>query len=260
MTGDPGKDYVVRPVLKALKVLAHVADKGRPATLTEVASELGLPKTTAYRYLRTLSAAGFLERDAPRERYALGSASRALARADGGPARLREAARPVLTALRDRFNETVNLGILSSGEIMYVDIVEASRALRMHARVGDRHPVHSTALGRAILSHLPSADRDGILRGALRPRTARTTVDRAALEAMLDEARRRGFAVEVGENEDGAMCIGVPVLDATQWPMAAISLSAPETRMRPDVTADAIDALRESALKISHAAFGRSAA
>ena len=57
------------------------------------------------------------------------------------------------------FNETINLGILADGQIVYIDMIEANRALRMQARIGDRHPLHSTSLGKAMLAFLPEAER-----------------------------------------------------------------------------------------------------
>jgi DNA-binding IclR family transcriptional regulator len=243
--------YIVQPVLKALKVLEHVAEKGHDVTLTEVASELKLPKTTVFRYLQTLTAASFLRHDPAHDRYGVGLRFRALAKADKSLQRLRSLAQPVMTELGRTFNETINLGILVDGHIVYVDMIEANRALRMQARIGDRHPVHSTSLGKAILAFLPDAERLSLLEGSLEEMTVRTVTNRTVLRRQIDEVRRRGYAVEIGENEDGSMCIGVPILDESRLPLAAMSLAAPERRMTPDVTARAIAALQDAAHRIS---------
>lgn len=246
-----GNAYVVQPVLKALKVLAHVAEKGHEVTLTEVALELDLPKTTAFRYLQTLAVTGFLRHDAARDRYGVGLKFHALASADTSLRRLRALAQPLMTDLGRAFNETINLGILADGYVVYIDMVEADRALRMQARIGARHPLHSTALGKAILAFLPETESRVLLEGSLRERTFKTVTDRAVLRRQIDEVRRRGYAVECGENEDGSMCIGVPILDDEGLPLAAMSLSAPERRMTPQITGEAISALCRSAREIS---------
>jgi IclR family transcriptional regulator, KDG regulon repressor len=246
-----GNAYIVQPVLKALKVLEHVAEKGHEVTLTEVASELKLPKTTTFRYLQTLTAASFLRHDAARDRYGVGLRFRALAKVDKSLQRLRSLAQPEMAELGRVFNETINLGILVEGQVVYIDMIEANRALRMQARIGDRHPLHSTSLGKAMLACLPEAESRKLLDGSLKAMTAKTVTNRAVLRRQIEDVRRRGYAIEMGENEDGSMCIGVPIIGEGGVPLAALSLSAPERRMTPDITARAVAALREAAYRVS---------
>src|SRR4051794_31064502 len=243
--------YIVQPVFKALKVLEHVAGKGHEVTLTEVASELKLPKTTVFRYLQTLTAASFLRHDPARDRYGVGLRFHALAKADKGLQRLRSLAHPFMVDLGRRFNETINLAILADGHIVYIDMVEANRALRMQARIGDRHPLHSTSLGKAILAFLPGAEQESLLDQTLPEMTYKTVTNRTLLRRQIEDVRRRGYAIEIGENEEGSMCIGVPILDEQGGPLAAMSLAARERRMARAITDEAIAALRDAARAIS---------
>lgn len=243
--------YIVQPVSKALRVLVHVAEKGHGVPLADIAAELRLPKTTVFRYLQTLTAAEFLRHDADTDHYSVGHRFRALARADTGLQRLRDLARPEMAELGRAFNETINLGILVGGHVVYIEMVESNHALRMQTRIGDRDPVHSTSLGKAMLAFLPEAECAALIRQSLRARTARTVIDQPTLRRQLQKARRLGYAIEIGENEDGAMCIGVPILDAASRPLAALSLSAPEKRMTRVVTAQAAAALSEAARRLS---------
>lgn len=244
-------DYMVQPVVKALEVLDYVARQGHMVTLTEIVHELDLPKTTVFRYLQTLSATGFLAHDIPHDRYGVGPRFRNLAHIDQSLSGLREIALPEMRGLFETFNETVNLGVLADHQVVYIDMLEPGRPMRAHARVGHRHPLHSTSLGKAILAFLPDAenlyqrDRD------LPQLTINTLTDVAKLRRQAEDVRRRGYAVEKGENEDGLMCIGVPILDRTGYPVAAMSLSAPERRMPPDLTTAAADALMGAAWRIS---------
>ena len=246
-----GSTYIVQPVLKALKVLEYVAEKGHEVTLTEVATELELPKTTVFRYLQTLTAASFLRHDRSRDRYGVGLLFRSLAKVDKSLQRLRSLAQPEMAELGRIFNETINLGILAEGQVVYIDMIEANRALRMQARIGDRHPLHSTSLGKAMLAFLPASERENLLEGSLTAMTVKTVTNRAVLRRQIEEVRSKGYAVEVGENEDGSMCIGVPITDESGDSVAALSLSAPERRMTPDVIAKAIAALQGAADRIS---------
>ncbi len=251
MTKKIGDDYVVQPVMKALQVLEYVTRQGRDVTLTEAVQELKLPKTTVFRYLQTLSAASFLEHDVKRDRYRSGGRFRELARVDRSFQKLRDHAQPEMRRLAETFRETVNLAVLSASEIVYIDIVDTGRPVRMQARVGHRHPVHSTSLGKAMAAYLPSESLDPIYRMALPAMTINTLTDGRSLRRQVDDVRRRGYAIEVGENEDGLMCIGVPILDGSGYPVAAMSLSAPENRMRRDMTAQAAEALKDAAMRIS---------
>ena len=245
-----GGDYIVLPVMKALQVLDYVARQGHDVTLTETVQELKLPKTTVFRYLQTLSAAQFLEHDLKRDRYGVGSKFRSLARVDQELQGLRDIAQPEMRTLMETFHETVNLAVLSENEVVYIDMLEPGRPLRANARIGHRHPAHSTSLGKAMMAFLPDADALA-LSSELPQRTINTLTDADKLRRQVDDVRRRGYAIEVGENEDGLMCIGVPILDRTGYPVAAMSLSAPERRMKPELTRVAADALKGAAKRIS---------
>lgn len=245
-----GGDYIVLPVMKALQVLDYVARQGHDVTLTETVQELRLPKTTVFRYLQTLSAAEFLEHDLKRDRYGVGRKFRSLARVDQELQGLRDIAQPEMRTLMETFHETVNLAVLSENEVVYIDMLEPGRPLRANARIGHRHPAHSTSLGKAMMAFLPDADALA-LSSELPQRTINTLTDADKLRRQVDDVRRRGYAIEVGENEDGLMCIGVPILDRTGYPVAAMSLSAPERRMKPELTMVAADALKGAAKRIS---------
>lgn len=251
MTTKMHGDYIVQPVMKALQVLEYVARQGHDVTLTEAVSELKLPKTTVFRYLQTLSAASFLQHDQKRDRYGVGMRFRTLAKLDKSLHRLRQIAQPEMVELMQHFGETVNLAVLADRHIVYIEMVEPDRALRMHARIGDRHPVHSTSLGKAIVAFLPDPTAYFVPDHEMAVKTFKTLTDARSFRRQIEEVRRRGYAVEVGENEDGLMCIGVPILDNLGLPMAAMSLSAPERRMRPEVTAAAVEALKSASRRIS---------
>jgi IclR family acetate operon transcriptional repressor len=250
--------YLVQPVLKALKVLEFVAERGRAVSLADVTSGVRLPKTTAFRYLRTLADAGFVTHHPSDDRYETGPRLRALSQPDQRIERLRRLVLPVMADLGRTFNETVNIGVPSQGSVIYIEMIESNRSLRMQARIGERHPLHSTALGKAILAHLPDEERALFVAQPLRRMTSRTVTDGAALAQQLRLIARRGFAIEVGENEEGSMCIGVPILDPTGYPLAAVSISAPERRMTPDVVARAVAMLKRGAASVTERMSSRS--
>lgn len=215
-TDDP---YMVEAVLRALDIL-DVFDGSRELTLNEVSQRTGMNKSRCFRMLHTLASRKYVERTREGQAYRLGSWP--FDRAVGSRRDLRETAHPWLVRLRDEFNETVNLGVIHNGEILYVDLVESQRPFRMSAMVGSRMAVENTAMGKAILSRMTKEAARELLAG----RTVRR-----ALQAELEEARQRGHALDKEENEPGVACIGASILNADGAPIAALSMSGPVRRI-----------------------------
>lgn len=224
-------NYLVKPVQKALGVLKHLAEAAQPLTLSQISYRVGLPKTSVFRYLHTLRDAGLVTYDQSSDRYHVSLYLWSMGQLADARFRIRDIALPVLRMLRDRHNETINLAVIEEHEIVYLEMVESRHALMMNARPGSRDPVYSTALGRAMLAHLPQEQWAQHLPPQLEARTLQTVTSLAALRQELEQTRQRGYSLDRGENEDGARCIGAPILDAHARVVAAISLSAPATRL-----------------------------
>ena len=187
-----------------------------------------------------------MEREAATGRYQLG-----LALIAQTPARLLAGrSRPILEEVRDAFQETVNFAILDGSSILYVEIVESLRTMRLAVRRGDREGIHCTGLGKAIAAQLSDVRVREILgRTGMAPRTAATITDVDAYIGGLVVVRERGWALDDGENEVGARCVAAGV---TGLPMpAAISLSAPSIRFPFDQVEAGGLALQVAAVALS---------
>lgn len=250
-------DYTIAVLGRALDLLEALAEADAPLGTTELARRVGTTKSAAYRILTNLETRGYVSKDATTTRYTLGTRLAYLGQRSLTSLDLRQAARPSLEELHGRFQETANLGVLDGEEVVYIDMVESPQGLRMAARVGARDCAHSTSLGKAILAFLPEPRRARLLRGPLPARTDRTITDPAALRAELDRIRAAGVAEDRGENEVGARCFGAPVFDHTGEPTAALSLSAPETRLDDARSAEVVAALRTAARDVSRRLGGR---
>lgn len=244
-------NYMVKPVDKALQVLTSLAEAGQELSLKEICTRVGLPKTTVFRYLYTLGAHGYVAHNSDADLYRLGPRSWQLGQSAQQYARLIELALPLMQALRDRFDETVNLGVLNRTDIVYLGMVESRRALRMQATIGGRDPAYSTSLGKAILAFLPESQRPAHLPPILTPRTARTLTSPAHLAQDLALTRQRGYAFDNGENEEGACCIGAPITDAHGHVLAALSISAPASRLPPRLVDEVAQTLIQAATTLS---------
>jgi DNA-binding IclR family transcriptional regulator len=246
-----GRRYTIAVLTRAFDLLDAIAGMNSP-TLSELSDATGQNRTTTLRILSNLVARGYAERD--REgRYRLGIkflqlGSRAAAGID-----LRTLARPVLEALHSDLQETINLAIPSDQGIVYIDILESERDLRMAATVGMRDAFHSSALGKAILSRFPESMFYSAVGPEPLPRkTGKTLVAIAALKRDIMLVRELGYAVDEEENEPGARCLAAPLMDQRAACIGAISVSGPSSRITSDRIPELALRIREAAGKISH--------
>ncbi|CAL8973179.1 Transcriptional regulator KdgR [Propionicimonas sp. T2.31MG-18] len=214
---------------RALDLLLALADAG-PAgtTLGELASSVGINKATAYRALTTLRLKGFATQDRGGAAYRLGPAAFDLGERQYSPTNLARSLHPALVALSRSTEELVNLGVLAGDQVQYVDKVEPERAIRVWSAVGQRVPVASTSMGRALLAARRVPDE--MLHGYLRSVPESRPVSHERLQEAVSLARSRGYAVEMGENEPDVACLGTAVMRG-RAPVAAISITAPVMRM-----------------------------
>jgi DNA-binding IclR family transcriptional regulator len=219
---------------KGLKVLELLAEHNG-LTAPEIERRTGLNKAMVFRLLRALRRQGYVELDETTRSHSLGIKLMELGAAAASNINVVSVSRSVIDGLRDQVLETVNLGILREGKVVYAAMAESQRSLRMISSVGRRDNLHSTSIGKAILAWLEPPEQHMLL--AMYPlerRTPATITDPERLLAQLAEAKTRGYAIDDQENESGAVCIGVPVLDGRTSPIAALSVSGPSTRMQPD--------------------------
>lgn len=210
---------------RGLDVLESVLAESPETGLGAIASSTGLPKPTVHRILGVLVRRGYAA-TAGHGRYGPGAqvfTSAGLAQEAWDYSRV---ARPLLEELRSNTCDTIHLGRRLGDEAVYVDKWEGSRPFQMTSGIGMRLPLHCTAIGKAILAF--AADRDQLLsRLRLDDRARRTITDLGDLVVELDSVRRRKFALDNEENEDGVLCVGAPVFDYRGVVVGAISVSAP---------------------------------
>jgi IclR family acetate operon transcriptional repressor len=240
--------YAVRAVLRVLDILDVLQNSAHGVALSQLAEAVGLPKSSIFRYLSTMEARGYVARDPATGDYRFGRAflPTHTRRLQVMAAR----ARPLLQELRDHFEETINLGVLDGKRVAYLEILESPQAIRFATQKGDRDPVHSSALGKAICSQLSAEQVLAILRAEGMPRrTSRTITDPDVFLREIAVVREIGFAIDNGENEEDGRCVAVP-LRASRVP-AAISLSAPAPRFSLEGAEEVAAALRGVAKQVA---------
>ena len=230
--------YIVAPVHKSMQLLDALVSSRGTMTLSDLAASTALPKTTAFRYLYTLRASGFVSYDERTERYAIGPRVSVPSPLPAVAERIREIAQPAMLRLQRQFNETVNLGIRDGSDIVYIDMVGSSRLLHAEAKIGKRDPLHSTALGKAILLTLGTSELDRVVPRQMVARTPHTITDRAHFLDEISRSVARRYALDIEENELGARCVAAAISEPSGGgPQAAISISGPSQLMTDDTLA-----------------------
>jgi len=244
--------YRVQVLDRTLAILDVLGSRQGNGSLAELCTALRLHKSTVHRLMMALERHGLVEKHPQTGGYRLGLrlfelGSKAISALDLG-----EHAQKYLIRLQHETEETVNLGLLNQGDILYAAKIEPNKNLRMAVHVGHRYPAYSTAMGKAILAGLPEAEAEAIIgRLELKARTRNTITTREGLRADLRGVRARGYAIDNEENEDGARCVGAAVWDHLGRPVAAMSVSAPAFRMDEAKTAEMAKALLRVATELS---------
>ena len=221
----------LKVVGKTFKLIEAMAQAKPSFRLTDLARQLKQPKASVYRILYTLSHLGYARQDPQAETYQL---TDRLGRRPRGDMKetLRAVSLPCMEKLRARFEQTVNLGLLEQGRVLYVDILEGLRPVRMAATPNTYAALHCTALGKSILAFLDPGEAKRILTaGPLKKYTANTVTSASFLRRHLSRIRKQGYAVDNEENEKGLRCVAVPILNSEGKAFAAISVSGPTSHI-----------------------------
>lgn len=239
----------VKSLRKALTVLNAVAGAERPITVADVAIKAGIARPTAYRFVQTLAAAGYLTQDPVDGRLSIGFAVLPLASSLLDHNRMRIEALPYLQTLAQQTGERANLGILYRDCVLYIAGVEKPALPTIYSRFGKYAPAHCSSLGKAILAYQPEPDVRALLsRKPLVAQTATTITGHAAFMKELADTRKRGYAIDRAEHVPSSYCVAAAIFDANNRPLGAIGLSG--RALEPLI--EHTDLVRHTAEVISH--------
>ncbi|SEL68679.1 IclR family transcriptional regulator [Nonomuraea pusilla] len=238
----------VQSVDRAIAILEILAREGA-ARVTDLAGELGVHKSTAFRLLAALERGGLVEQGGDRGRYRLGFGVVRLAGAATSQLDLAKEAREVCLRLAETVGETVNVAVPRDGCAVNVSQVRGPAAISGHNWVGQRTPAHATSSGKVLLAFgaLP-------LPAALDRYTPRTITSPEGLG--LEQVRERGWASTEEELEVGLNAVAAPIRGGDGSVVAAVSASGPSyrlTRQRlPEVGKLLVEGAREISQRIGH--------
>ncbi len=221
----PGDPYGIRAVQRAVMVLEQLA-KTDDVSITQLAQQVQLHKSTVHRLLVTLEATGMVRQDPAVGRYRLGFKLMELGAAAVRGVELRATAHPHLEGLARATGCTTHLGVMDRGEVVYIDKIEGEGSFRLYSQIGRRAPLHCTGLGKVLTAFLPPAEQKRLTAKPLRRFTRRTIVEPEWLLRHLQQIAREGYAVDDAEHEDLIRCVAAPVRDHTGGVVAAVSVTS----------------------------------
>lgn len=240
-------------VEKAVELLFHLHGEDAPRGVTAIGRALGMPKSSAHRLLRSLALRGLVEQDElGRYRPGIGLVALGIGVLDREP--LVVAARPVLEVMADGLGETFFLVAARAGQLRVLDKCEGSGFLRAAPRVGEKVPVHATAVGRLHLAFAPDLVQPP--ETPWKVFTPDTPRNLAGLNREVARTRRRGFALSRDEWVPGLSVAAAPVRSRGRMG-GALAVAAASGRFET-LGADALAAaVRDAARRVEARLEGR---
>lgn len=245
---------LVRSLDKALRVLGLLAQEREDIDLGSLAKQAGLPKSTLIRLLSTMRAHGVVQQNPKTRRYRLGWALVRLGQAAERQFDLPLVLHPFLEQLARETGETASLAVRTGEYAFYVDQALSQNIIRGAPPTGAALDLHCTAVGKMLLSNLEESEVEQLIRECGLPqRTEKTITNTARLRKDLAITRSRGYAIDNEEAERGGRCIAAPIRDGNDRILAAISITAPTSRLTLDRMAEYVEIVCSIAEQASQA-------
>lgn len=243
---------------RALTLLERLSQAPAGMNLTDLSQQLGMPTATTHRLLSTFEELNYVEQDAGKGLWFVGLKAFTVGNAFLNRRDFVVSARPYMLALVEQCGETVNLGVMDGGEVVFICQVESREMMRMIVRLGSRSPIHASAVGKALLAGMSEQRVSAILQQRGLARYTDHTIDNPAqLRRSLEQIRRQGYALDDEEHAVGLRCVASPIFDENGQVLAAISLSGPKARIVDSRLAELGHAIRQTSEAITLALGGR---
>jgi DNA-binding IclR family transcriptional regulator len=243
MTRDPSTGPAVdtNSVLgKVAAVLYAFTADDHGVSLAELGRRTGIPKGSLHRIVNDMVQVRLLDKTG--SGYRLSGQVFQLGMRASIERGLLEVATPFMEDLYERTHETVHLGVRAETEVVYIAQIGGHRPAVSPSRIGGRMPLYCTAIGKVLLAVSPPELTARVVERGLERRTARTITAPGLLRRQLERAAETGVAYELEESAVGIVCVAAPVLDPDGRPVAALSVTGPVNRFRPEAHAALVKA------------------
>ncbi|WP_416841732.1 HTH-type transcriptional regulator XacR [Haloferax sp. DFSO52] len=224
--------HPVRTTEKTLALVDELKHRG-PCGVTELANNLDMGKSAVHNHLTTLQKHGYVLKSG--DDYRVGLKFLEIGGHSRKSMELYQVAEPEVKTLAAETGELANLLVEEQGMGVYLIRSKGDKAVDLDTYAGLRTNLHTTALGKAILAHLPESRVDEIIeQHGLERKTPKSIGTRDELFEVLEEVRERGYAIDDGERLEGLRCLAAPIKSSSGGVMGAISVSAPASRVSDD--------------------------
>ncbi|WP_102348644.1 IclR family transcriptional regulator [Bacillus sp. Marseille-P3661] len=225
------QEYTLSSVKNALQILKSFSDTNQEKKTGELATELGLGKSTVSRLLSTLASEGFVKKNKETNRYRLGFSILTLSNVLTANLEIHQEAVPELQQLVNKVNETAHLVLLDQQEVVYLQKIECDQPVRITTKVGSKNPLHCTSSGKVILAYKSPTFVDEILNSGLEKFTNYTIIKPDILKDEFERIKQIGYAVSNEEYIVGVCSIAAPIFNHNNEIIAAINIVGPVQRM-----------------------------
>ncbi|WP_372491981.1 IclR family transcriptional regulator [Kineosporia corallincola] len=240
----------MQSVDRALLVLDLLARRGELG-VTELAAELAVHKSTAFRLVTALERRDLVHQIGDRGKYRLGLGILRLAAATTGRLEVSREGRDVCERLAHELGETVNIAIMDDESAVNVLQEYGNASVMTRNWIGRRTPLHATSSGKVLLAHAEEPVRKSVLAAGLERLTDNTRTDADQFLRELAEVAERGWASTNEELEVGLTAVAAPIRDGAGRVIAAVSASGPSFRLTPDSFGHVAGKLIEGGAEIS---------
>ncbi len=249
---NPRRDSTrLSSVTTAIHLLKTFSFEDQELGISELAKRLGVAKSTVHRLASALLDENLLQQNPENGRYRLGVGLFTLGSLVRSRFDVANSSKKILNALRDKTQENVRLAVLEGGKAVYLHDFESPQTLRLKSGTGAQRPAFCVAEGLCLLSGLKDSELAAAIPKTLTPRTPKTIVDQDALLERIRQVKRRGYAIEDEECEEGTRCLAAPIYQNDGRILAAVGVAGPRLRMKKSQFSKLAPLVVEAAEEIS---------
>ncbi len=220
---------------RGLAILEHLAKLPDGLTVTQLSERLGFPTASVFRIVNVLDELGYLNRDPHSKKFFLTNRFLLLGKPQGNDKSLSECCLKSMRNIRKATGETTQLCCLVGTEMVMLEQLISTHPFKYSADLGARCPCYSTAPGKAIAAFLPDDEQAELVNAIRFKKFTKTTItSKSKFSKELTAIRGAGFAVDRAEGLEGIHCIAAPIFDEHNYPVAAITIAGPASRIPAD--------------------------
>jgi len=243
----------MNPLSKVFAIIETiVAKQAKGLTYSEIVTISGLPKSSAHRILKDLTALGYLNFNPETKRYYGSLRLAAIGAEVMSHFQLRDHVRPYLLELHAKTDHTVNVGILDGAMGVFIEKIESRDfGIKLFSEIGKTFPLYCTGLGKTLLAFSSRDNVTKLLKTPLKAITDKTITEPGEFKRELETIKERGYAIDKEEITRGIMCTAAPVFGYSNELICAVSVTFPAYLNEDRGIEQEIEAIKACAALIS---------